>query len=59
MGHKLLALVPALQEQSIWEEETQSIHKKQLESNFVLSCEVQTFSSMAVQIGEGGEIVFQ
>lgn len=46
----------ALQEQYIWEGETQSIHKKQLKSNFVLSCEVQTFSSMGVQRGDGIEI---
>lgn len=58
VAQELLAKGPALKEQSIWERETQSIHKKQLKSNFVLSCEVQTFSSMGVQRGEGIDTVF-
>lgn len=49
VGHKNYSLVPALQEQSILGgRDTINTQRKQLESNFVLSCEVQTFSSMAV-----------
>lgn len=39
------------------EGEAQSIRKKQLKSNFVLSCEVQTFSSTGVQRKECIEMV--
>lgn len=38
--------------------ETKSVHKKQLKSNFVLSCEAQTFISMGVQRGESIDMVF-